>query len=252
MTSLEKYLKDSRNPVYSILFVIPLFLFYEILALVLHTFHITIFRNGADVMLRSISSLAGMDQFPILVFFILIILTVFAGIYKKEKNITINMAYFPIMLLESILYAVIMGSVGVFLTDIVLIMHSYVSLTISPPTTNFWVNTMLALGAGFYEGLLFRLILIELLLIISKSVYSKPSKAVIFNANAIFALVVASLIFSYNHYIGVYGDAFEVSSFTFRIVSGVYLSVIYLGRGFGVSAWSHALYDLFLLNGLMR
>lgn len=252
MTSLEKYLKDSRNPVYSILFVIPLFLIYEILALVLHTFHITIFRNGADVMLRNITSFAGMDQFPLLVFFILIILTVFAGMYKKEKKITINLSYFPIMLLESILWAVIMGSVGVFLTDIVLVLHSHVVLAISPPTDNFWVNSMLALGAGFYEGLLFRLILIELLLFISKNFYKKPSKAVILNPNAIFALILSSLIFSYNHYIGVYGDTFELSSFTFRIISGVYLSTIYLSRGFGVSAWSHALYDLFLLNGLMR
>ncbi|MCJ8346740.1 CPBP family glutamic-type intramembrane protease [bacterium] len=252
MTSLERYLKDSRNPVYSILFVIPLFLFYEILALVLHTFHITIFRNGADVMLRSITSFAGLDQFPLLVFFILIILTVMAGIYKKEKKIEVNLSYFPIMFLESIVYAIIMGSVGIFLTDIVLILHSQISLSIAPPTHNMWVNTMLALGAGFYEGLLYRLMLIELLFFVSKSVYNKPSKAVILNPNAIFSLILASLIFSYNHYVGAYGDTFELSSFTFRIISGVYLSVIYLGRGFGVSAWSHALYDLFLLNGLMR
>ncbi|PCJ16654.1 MAG: hypothetical protein COB02_15620 [Candidatus Cloacimonadota bacterium] len=251
MTSLEKYLKDSRNPVYSILFVIPLFLIYEVLALTLHTFHITTLRNGADVMLRNVASFAGLDTFPFLIFFILIILGVFAGVYKKEKKVQINLSYFPIMLLESILYAIIMGSVAVNLTDLILTIHAKVPLAISPASSEFWVNAMLSFGAGLHEELVFRLILIELLFFISKNIYKKKSKSIIFNPNAIFALIVSSLIFSYFHYVGSYGDTFEISSFVFRAISGLYLSIIYLGRGFGVSAWTHALYDLFLLSGLM-
>ena len=33
-------------------------------------------------------------------------------------------------------------------------------------------------------------------------------------------------------------------SFTFRAIAGVAFSVLYVTRGFGIAAWTHALYDL--------
>ena len=53
-----------------------------------------------------------------------------------------------------------------------------------------------------------------------------------------------ALIFSAFHYVGALGDAFTVSSFVFRAIAGVAFSVLYVTRGFGVTAWTHALYDL--------
>jgi hypothetical protein len=40
------------------------------------------------------------------------------------------------------------------------------------------------------------------------------------------------------------GDAFTVPSFTFRAIAGLLLSGLYVARGFGIAAWSHALYDV--------
>jgi hypothetical protein len=47
--------------------------------------------------------------------------------------------------------------------------------------------------------------------------------------------------------VGPYGDALEAGSFTFRAVAGVAFSALYIVRGFGITAWTHALYDLILL-----
>jgi hypothetical protein len=61
--------------------------------------------------------------------------------------------------------------------------------------------------------------------------------------------VAGALIFSGFHYIGQYGDAFALSTFTFRAIAGLVFSGLYLTRGFGITAWTHALYDVFLSVG---
>jgi hypothetical protein len=47
--------------------------------------------------------------------------------------------------------------------------------------------------------------------------------------------------------VGPYGDPFRLDSFTFRFIAGVFFSAMYLARGFGITAWTHALYDVIVL-----
>jgi hypothetical protein len=61
-----------------------------------------------------------------------------------------------------------------------------------------------------------------------------------------FATLAGAFIFSAFHYIGPLGDTLELGSFMFRMVAGVLLSGLFLIRGFGIAAWTHALYDVFL------
>jgi hypothetical protein len=68
-------------------------------------------------------------------------------------------------------------------------------------------------------------------------------------ATGIFAVVLGALIFSAFHYIGPYGDSLELGSFMFRTVAGLLFSGLYVLRGFGITAWTHALYDVFLAVG---
>ena len=58
------------------------------------------------------------------------------------------------------------------------------------------------------------------------------------------AVVASAVIFSAFHYIGPFGDAFTVQSFTFRAIAGLAFSALYVLRGFGLTAWTHALYDV--------
>jgi len=61
---------------------------------------------------------------------------------------------------------------------------------------------------------------------------------------ATIAVVGSAVIFSAFHYVGALGDTFTLASFTFRAIAGVAFSVLYVTRGFGITAWTHALYDL--------
>lgn len=107
-------------------------------------------------------------------------------------------------------------------------------------------GVVLSLGAGIYEELVFRVLLVGGLFGVFRSsgVGRRPA--------ALFAAGLAALVFSGFHYIGQYGDPFSVSSFLFRFLAGLAFSVLFLIRGFGVTAWTHALYDviLFLARGL--
>jgi len=46
--------------------------------------------------------------------------------------------------------------------------------------------------------------------------------------------------------VGPYADGWQLQSFIYRALSGVTFSAIYLLRGFGITAWTHALYDVVL------
>src|SRR2546430_5591291 len=66
-------------------------------------------------------------------------------------------------------------------------------------------------------------------------------------AAGIAATVVGAGIFSAFHYLGPFGDRFQIYSFVFRMIAGLFFSALYLLRGFGITAWTHALYDVSLL-----
>jgi len=105
----------------------------------------------------------------------------------------------------------------------------------------FPTQVMISLGAGLYEELVFRVLLVSGLAWIGTRGLGWSTRA-----SGVAATVLGALIFSAFHYIGPYGDPFQLDSFTFRAIAGVIFSGLYLARGFGIAAWTHALYDLLL------
>jgi len=101
---------------------------------------------------------------------------------------------------------------------------------------------MVSLGAGLYEELLFRVILVSGLATFGRVICGMTPRVA-----GGFAVVLGAVIFSAFHYVGAYGDVFTVQSFTFRMIAGLFFSALYLLRGFGIVAWTHALYDVFLI-----
>jgi membrane protease YdiL (CAAX protease family) len=63
-------------------------------------------------------------------------------------------------------------------------------------------------------------------------------------ASAFWAAIISALLFSLFHYIGPAGDSFSLGSFLQRTLGGLYFSILFVTRGFGVTAASHALYDM--------
>src|SRR5947199_385904 len=107
---------------------------------------------------------------------------------------------------------------------------------------DWWTRLMVSLGAGIYEELLFRVLLVTALAAAARTLLGwTPFTA------GIAATVLGAAIFSAFHYIGPYGDRLQIYSFVFRMIAGLFFSALYLLRGFGITAWTHALYDVSLL-----
>jgi hypothetical protein len=245
-SKLSAYLRASRAPRHSLLFAFPLLLLYEVLAAALSGQQIGDVRNGADVLLKSVfASLGG--RYGVLAFSILLF-GIGAGLVwrDRKRNGEIRPRVFVGMLLESALYALLLGGVAGTLTS--LLLHGRLPFAAVAPggpagMAQFGLPTqlMISLGAGIYEELLFRVLLVSGLALVGRAVLGLKAPAA-----GIFAALIGAVIFSLFHYLGRYGDVFTVRSFTFRAVAGLLFSALYLLRGFGITAWSHALYDVLL------
>jgi len=234
------YWRDTRAPRYSLLFALPLLVFYEGLAFVLSGDAISGVRNGADVLLKSAFLwLGGRDG---LIAFGVVLVGVATVLVWRDlrRSGAVEGKYFVGMAAESVVYAVLFGMVAGTLTSLIL---RGVPVLSAGPMARLPLPTqlMISLGAGLYEELLFRVLLVGLLSRLARVGFGWGPAA-----SGIFAVMVGALVFSAFHYVGPYGDPLELASFTFRAVAGVLFSALYLLRGFGITAWSHALYDVFL------
>ena len=99
------------------------------------------------------------------------------------------------------------------------------------------ISLITPLGAGIYEELVFRLIGFTVLNLVLVDLLHFP-KAL----GVLLIVLISAFLFSAYHYLG--WEPFQWRTFVFRTVAGLYFGVIFLLRGFGVTAGSHAAYDL--------
>ncbi|HVU65192.1 MAG TPA: CPBP family intramembrane glutamic endopeptidase [Phycisphaerales bacterium] len=106
-----------------------------------------------------------------------------------------------------------------------------------PAMTQFTI----AVGAGLYEEMLFRLVGLALLhfilvdLIGIKPFWGHPA-----------AILVAALAFAAYH------QNQTSMEFLFKMIAGIYFGTVYMMRGFGIVVATHALYDILVLVVLQR
>jgi len=244
-TAPQSYWQTSRTHRYSLLFALPLLVAYEMLAAALGGPRGAEVRNGADVILKELASAAMGTRGPIVLMALIIGASVYLVWRDWKRSGGVRGAFFGGMLLESSLLAVVFGLIiGTITARLLGAMHLLMMnggggaiAGMSGPT-----RLMLSLGAGLYEELLFRVFLVGALAALGKSLLGLGRRGA-----GILAAVVGAVLFSAFHYIGRYGDPFEIQSFAFRALSGLAFSGLYLMRGFGITAWTHALYDTFLL-----
>jgi hypothetical protein len=241
---ISDYMRVAREPRYSVTFALPLLLLYEVLAFSLSGREFASVRNGADVLLKSLFiTLGGRNG---LIAFGALLIGAGGWLVWRDWRGRLSPRVFAAMALESVLYALVFGLAASALTTVLLpglAIQAWVSALslYSGMQWNLLTQLMISLGAGIYEELLFRVLLVSgLAWLMARVFHWRP------NAAAGFAVVIGAVIFSAFHYIGPYRDDLALASFTFRAVAGLLFSGLYLLRGFGITAWTHALYDVLL------
>jgi membrane protease YdiL (CAAX protease family) len=95
-------------------------------------------------------------------------------------------------------------------------------------------------GAGIYEEILFRLLLFGGLIWVFKNT------GFLSLFTLLFAAVASAALFSAAHHAGPNGEPFNGYAFLFRTLAGLYFTLLFRLRGFGVAVGTHACYDVFV------
>jgi len=230
------YVKKTNTLLYSYLLSLPLLLLYELLIILSQPGQNFIVRISVDSWMKTLFTSVGLDALSIT-----LLIAALAGLIilcrERKKLRNVKKIYFLYLLIESAVYAILLA---VFIS---LFVQSILHLNVSESLAQMSRLQLfaLSLGAGLYEELFFRVILISLLMLVLTRFFLKKWMAYLVSA------ILAALLFSAVHYIGEFGDIFAIGSFLFRFLFGLALNGIYVLRGFGTAAWTHALYDLLVI-----
>ena len=241
------YLRTTRTATYGFLSALPLLALYEVMIVLVNQGRIAQVRVGAEVWVKQLLAFTGGTGFAV-VGAVALLVGIAVFVAERKKHIPLRPRYFGAMIAESTVYAVVVaffvaGLVGAIFAVAPVALPRGAALP--QPPDGLALQLVLSVGAGLYEELVFRVLLVGGLYWLLRRVM--PHGASTYAV----AAVVGALLFSAVHYTGVLGDAFTLSSFTFRFLFGLVLNVIFLLRGFGIAAWTHALYDVMIVSHLL-
>ncbi len=102
-----------------------------------------------------------------------------------------------------------------------------------------WARLTVSIGAGLYEELLFRMMLIAVLhtLLVDVAKLRSPVGATI-------AVVISAAAFAWYHPLRDGGGVLLWRRVAFYSLAGLYFGAVYVARGFGIVVGTHAFYDI--------
>ena len=233
----DSYFRRTELPLTSLAFLLPLILMYEVgtWLWVTNPHSQVEQRIIAFNMLQRFLSAFGASAKYLPAFAVPAILLT-AHVFRKDKW-KVKPAHLLGMALESLVLAIPLMLIARASEQYL----SHITLAAAPSVLDKLASAkglyVLSLGAGVYEELLFRLIAFSVLSFVFSDLLElrKPTAALLMVA-------ASAILFSCYHYLG--SEPFRFWTFAFRTLAGGYFGIVYLCRGFGVTAGSHVAYDV--------
>ena len=230
---MSNYWRYSRSAYYSAVAALPLLVIYEILIVISQSPYWGI-RNAADVWIRTFLMAFDLQAQHITFVLIGISLALIPIAKSRARGIKLKAKYFALMFAECLTFSLILG----------IVLQSILrlgGLSSGGPGSGLMQNLALSVGAGLFEEIIFRVILLNLLFLLLSPLLKKKVVA------AVVSVLLASFLFSLSHYVGTMADTWQLYSFMFRWAAGLLFTVLYFVRGFAITAYTHALYDIWVL-----
>lgn len=224
------YWAISRAPLTSLVFALPLVVAYEGGVLLLGR---GTPRNGADVWLRQCLDHLGFGSYFLLP--TLTILGLLAWHHIEHDRWRVRPGVLVAMALECWIWAAALVGLARLQARW---WPDVLPLALAPGRDGVVARVIGFCGAGLYEEVLFRLLLLPTVVFCLTRLGASTVAA------AVWGILVTSCLFSLAHYVGPLGDAFDLYGFVFRMLAGAFFAVLFMSRGFGIAAGSHAAYDL--------
>jgi len=276
----DSYLERTSRPIYALIFLLPFIVFYELGTILINT---DVLNQTQDRVVAFIWLQSFLDEYlglgskfawvmpPLTVVIVLIALQL---VSRKRWYFGLNDV--GLMTVECILLAVPLIVLSLLLSgpaesqsNVSQVVYSPTqiqieavpscpsvasdSLTLAAAETHsgrvrsksLLANLVTGVGAGIYEELIFRLILMCILMMLFQDILRLDHK----NSVILSVLVSAALFSAHHHIVFVNGQfapaaPFNWPEFGFRTIAGVYFAVLFAIRGFGITVGTHAFYDI--------
>ncbi len=225
-------LKHTKSPLLSFIAVLPLVIIYESVMFFRFQSESLTIRNGADILLKRLLSeigFYGLEAGIVLFLIVFIMVKWLHNIHFDEQEL--KFASLPVMIGEGLLYALLIFYILIHL-----------NMKYTPVSSqDHALNIAYSCGAGVYEELVFRAVLMYGLYLMINSIGKNEW------LGWTSAILISTGIFVTLHYIGEFKYPFEWHTFLVRSAVSLILSGIFLFRGFAVAAYTHTFYNLSLI-----
>ena len=238
--NFDTYWKRAADPFQSLIFLLPLLIIYEIGVRAAASDENGVVHIYARTLLSDFFEHFGNTTYYLPSFCVVMVLLCLQ-LFKKDAVWSIDPILYGYMWIESTVMA---GPLFIMLTLI-----SRLSLPRTMESANLvgdesvLARIALALGAGIYEELLFRLIVITLMHLVLVNLMALKEEV-----GMAWAVATSAVAFAIYHFHP--GNEFAIGSFLQYTAAGIYFAVLFRYRGFGICVGVHSIYDLLVTVGL--
>ena len=226
----QRYSELSKQPLYILVFLLPLIIFYEI---ALYSSDSNIQIKAHDHLVRFFERFDMPPTQGLWLGGIVIATTLLLWHIFTTNRWAVRLSVIAFMALESVLFA---------LPCFFLVQCWAVSPCLLRATQigqlGLFEKLAVSIGAGLYEELVFRMIIIACVHTIVCNVFKQSNIAGLSGG-----VIVSAVLFALYHDLPTAGSLETLSLFFFSI-AGIYLGILYVSRGFGIAAATHAAYDV--------
>ena len=240
------YLDQSRQPIQILVFLLPLILVYEIgLAVVLRSKDGVLTNKAHETLLVVFRTLGVSDTRGLFLGGVAIAVVLIVWQFLSRAPWRADLRIAGIMTLESLALTIPLLLLGQAISQLA------APLTVAAGWSDLGIaaKATISVGAGLYEELLFRMILIAVLHTLLVDL-GKASN----HLGTWIAVVVSAAAFTWYHPLGTEANPAQLSPqrVVFFFLAGLFFGAIYVFRGFGIVVAVHAFYDVLtvLINAM--
>jgi membrane protease YdiL (CAAX protease family) len=223
------------------MFLAPLLLAYEFGVISIGGAKALSLRNGADVWVREGLSAVG-AQHPLLAPAVIVII-LGVWLWRRRDATPEDLPGLCLgMAVESVGAALLLWGLSRSFAPMLETLGVPLSAPAAtdPPTlsTAAFGQVVTYVGAGIYEEVLFRLVFFGGLCAVLLAA-AMPKKLTI-----ALAALASAVLFAAAHHIGPHGEPVDGFNFIFRVLAGLYFTLLFQLRGCGIAVGAHACYDV--------
>ncbi len=236
------YFRLAARPLHTLCFLLPIIALYEYGAIAYLT-NDTGERDAilAHRMLETLFSSLGVTGLHLPAILTVVVLLVWHVLSRDKWRV--RPSVLGLMWAEAAVWTVPLLVLGVIVAELLGVQVRPLAAPVPPIDADLGRRITIALGAGMYEELLFRMVGMAAVLLVLEDLFRVSKKRAV-----VAGVVITSIAFAWYHDLAAAeGGGTDWALAAFYTLAGGYFALAYIARGLGIAVAVHVLYDLVVL-----